>query len=234
MVTKAQLEDQNRIIQELRELIVELQKKVSSLEEKQENYERQTTNNIPEENTWAKVLTGEAKKNEYHSNLLNVVGIEQKERKKKERSIMVFGLPISTASTTEEKQKDDENKVGNLLNSLGLGDDFSSQIEKVHRFKAPNETGKIAPIHVTIKLDGPSGPMYNATEIAKAAKCLKDNPNFKSVYVNPDLTQVQQIHLKRLIKERIQKNNSIDLTKSDFRYGIRSDQVVKIKNIIKS
>ena len=99
----------------------------------------------------------------YHSNLLNVVGIEQKERKKKERSIMVIGLPISTASTKEAKQKVDENKISNLLNSLGLGDDFSRQIEKVHRFKAPNETGKIAPIRVTIKLIGPSSYMYNAT-----------------------------------------------------------------------
>ena len=46
---------------------------------------------------------------------------------------------------------------------------------------------------------------HTATEITKAAKCLKDNPNFKSVYINPDLTQSQQIHLKRLIKERTQK-----------------------------
>ena len=70
--------------------------------------------------------------------------------------------------------------------------------------------------------------MYLATEITKAAKCLKD----KSVYINPDLTESQQIHFKRLIKERTQKNSTLDLKTSDFRYGIRGDQVVKIKNII--
>ena len=37
MVTKTQLEEQNRTIQELRELIVELQKKVSSLKGKQKS-----------------------------------------------------------------------------------------------------------------------------------------------------------------------------------------------------
>ena len=63
-------------------------------------------------------------------------------------------------------------------------------------------------------------------------KYLKDNPNFKSVYINPDLTQSQQILLKRLIKERIQKNNTLNLTTSTFRYGMRGDKVVKIKNII--
>ena len=74
--------------------------------------------------------------------------------------------------------------------------------------------------------------MYLATEITKAAKCRKDNPKYKSVYINPDLTKSQQIHLKRLIKERTQKNSTLDLTTSDFHNGIRGDQVVKIKNII--
>jgi len=79
-------------------------------------------------------------------------------------------------------------------------------------------------------MDGNGGPMSTATEIAKAAKCLKDNPNFKAI--NSDLTQSQQILLKRLIKERTQKNSTLNLTTSTFRYGIRGDQVVKIKNII--
>jgi guanylate kinase len=163
---------------------------------------------------------------------LNVVGIEQKARKKKERSVIVFGLPASTASTPEAKQREDQEKVNVLFNSLQLGNDFASQIEQVHRFKTPNEPEKIAPIQVTVKMDGNGGPMWTATEITKAAKCLKDNPNFKSVYINPDLTQSQQILLKRLIKERIQKNSTLNLTTSTFRYGIRGDQVVKIKNII--
>ena len=71
---------------------------------------------------------------------------------------------------------------------------------------------------------GNGGPALLATEITKAAKCLKDNPNYKSVYINPDLSESQQIHLKRLIKERTQKT----FVTSDFRYGIRGDQVVKI------
>ena len=207
MVNKEQLAAQNILIDELRQLIVELQEKVKSLEKKQESYELKAKSNISEATTWAKVLSSETKKNEYHTNVLNVVGIEQKERKKKERSVIVFGLPASTASTPEAKQREDREKVNVLFNSLQLtiGNDFASQIEQVHRFKTPNEPEKIAPIQVTVKMDGNGGPMWTATEITKAAKCLKDNPNFKSVYINPDLTQSQQIFLKRLIKERIQK-----------------------------
>ncbi len=232
MVNKEQLAAQNILIYELRQLIVELQEKVKSLEKKQESYEQKAKSNISEATTWAKVLSSETKKNEYHTNVLNVVGIEQKARKKKERSVIVFGLPASTASTPEAKQREDQEKVNVLFNSLNLGNDFANQIEQVHRFKTPNEPEKIAPIQVTVKMDGNGGPMLTATEITKAAKCLKDNPNFKAVYINPDLTQSQQILLKRLIKERTQKNSTLNLATSTFRYGIRGDQVVKIKNII--
>lgn len=232
MVNKAQLDAQNAIIEELKGLIVKLQEKVADLEKKQMIHEQSKKSNISEEKTWAKVLFSESKKSEYVTNVLNVVGIEQKARKKKERSVMVFGLPASTASSTELKQKEDKEKVSILFNSLGLGTDFANQIEQVRRFKPPNDAEKVAPIQVTLKMDGNGGPALLATEITKAAKCLKDNPNYKSVYINPDLTESQQIHLKRLIKERTQKNSTLDLTTSDFRYGIRGDQVVKIKNII--
>ena len=73
--------------------------------------------------------------------------------------------------------------------------------------------------------------MWTATEITKAEKCLKDNPNFKSVYINPYLTQSQQIFLKRLIKEIIKKNSTLNLTKSTFRYGIRGGQNQRYNNI---
>ena len=36
-------------------------------------------------------------------------------------------------------------------------------------------------------MDGNGGPMFAATEITKAAKCLKNNPNFKSVHINPEI-----------------------------------------------
>ena len=65
-------------------------------------------------------------------------------------------------------------KVNVLFYSLNLGNDFANQIEQVHRFKTHNEPEKIATIQVTVKMDGNGGPMWTATEITKAAKCLKD------------------------------------------------------------
>jgi hypothetical protein len=151
MVTKAQLDEQKVKIEQLRSLIITLQEKVANLERKQESYEQKAKCSISETSSWAKVLTNEVKKNEYHTNILNVVGIEQKARKQKERNVMVFGIPTSE--------------------------------------------------------------MFVAAEISKAAKCLKDNQDFKSVDINPGLTQSQQIHLKRLLKESIYKKPIVFLYK---------------------
>ena len=81
MVNKDQLNAQNILIEELRQQIADLKEKVANFEKKQESYEQKAKNNISEATTWAKVLSSETKKNEYHTNVLNVVGIEQKERK---------------------------------------------------------------------------------------------------------------------------------------------------------
>ena len=160
MVNKDQLNAQNILIEELRQQIADLKEKAASLEKKQESYEQKAKNNISEATTWAKVLSSETKKNEYHTNVLNVVGIEQKERKKKERSVMVFGLPASTASTSEAKQKEDQTKLNDLFNSLQLYEKLGEQIEKVQRFKTLSDPDKIAPIQVTFKMDG-NGATYS-------------------------------------------------------------------------
>ena len=97
-------------------------------------------------------------------------------------------------------------------------------IEQVHRFSAPVGSNKIAPIRVTIK----ENTDFFANQIANAAKKLKDNAKYKTVYINPDLTQSQQVLLKDLIKKRNSENEKLDQD-TDFRYGIRGDSVVKIK-----
>ena len=82
--------------------------------------------------------------------------------------------------------KEDENKVSNLFNSLNLGNNYANQIERVRGLKSLSDSNKISPIQVTVKNDG-------LAEIAKAAKCLKDNHKFKSFCINPDLTEEQQV-----------------------------------------
>jgi len=111
------------------------------------------------------------------------VGIEQKAKKQKERSIMVLGLQASSASNPEAKETEDQ-KILQLI---------------------------IFNYMKTLLIN----PYY---------KLYIDNPYYKLVYINQDLSQSQ--------KEREQKNSTLNLTMSTFRYVIRGDQVVKIKNIL--
>ena len=58
-------------------------------------------------------------------------------------------------------------------------------------------------------MDGNGGPMFAATEITKAAKCLKNNPNFKSVHINPEIQSMIIQWNKRTIITSINDNTII-------------------------
>jgi hypothetical protein len=66
------------------------------------------------------------------------------------------------------------------------------------------------------------------------AKSLKDSVKFKSVCFSKDLTSVQIVQLKQLIKTKNEENARLDAahkeanTKAKYRNGIRSDRVVKV------
>ena len=57
---------------------------------------------------------------ENQTNLLNAVGFEQKERKKKENNLVLFGVPASTSTTYEEREKEDENISCQILEKIGI------------------------------------------------------------------------------------------------------------------
>ena len=56
---------------------------------------------------------------ENQMNLLNAVGSEQKERKKKENNVVLFGVPTSTA-TTFKREKEDENITCQILEEIWI------------------------------------------------------------------------------------------------------------------
>ena len=57
---------------------------------------------------------------ENQMNLLNAVGSEQKERKKKENNVVLFGVPTSTATTYEKREKEDENITCQIFEEIKI------------------------------------------------------------------------------------------------------------------
>ena len=95
MVDKDQLAAQNLIIEELRLMIVKLQERVKELEDKKVTQETRKFH-IDEATSWSRHLFNSQKgtpTQELQSNILNAVGNEQAARKRKEHSVIVFGMP---------------------------------------------------------------------------------------------------------------------------------------------
>ena len=87
---------------------------------------------------------------ENQMNLLNAVGSEQKERKKKENNVVLFGVSTSTATTYEEREKEDENITCQILEEIVISK-VEQEAAKIIRFRAnqKKETSKPLPIRVS-------------------------------------------------------------------------------------
>ena len=175
---------------------------------------------------WADVVKNNKKKNEEQINLLNAVGNEQKERRNKENKMIVFGLPTSTAADENERQKEDQDKVTQILNEIGI---VHTDMEKVVRFKPKTGSNKPPPIRIEFRRHL-SDRSHGNEDILKAAKKLKNSANFKNIGISNDLTDTQLTQLKNNIKNRNELNSKLKDT-DNFRYGIRGDRVVKVDKL---
>ena len=104
--------------------------------------------------------------------------------------MIVFGLPISTATDESVKIKQDTDKVTLIINELGFR---FPDIVKVARFKPKNGSNKSPSIRVKFTKIERS---HNNEEILKAAKKLKNSASYKSIGISNDLTDSQLIQLK--------------------------------------
>ena len=232
----------NKIIDGLLAEIKLLKDRIKVLEDKdkakndtiksiEKSIEKSKEENINNACTWSKILTHGGKKTqktELQTNILNAVGNEQNERRKRERNVILFGIPNSKAATIEEKAKDDEQKVKQIFNQIGI----TNGEFKVQRFKANPSKPSVAPPPVRVNL-GVQGleTWLKPEEVIKAAKQLKKSTEFKEVFIGLDLTESQIAHLKQLIKSRNALNEELNKlpTASEYYYGIRDDKVVKLR-----
>jgi hypothetical protein len=230
---------ENIVIKGILDRIAKLESKVKLLESENETQKEEISrlrNNLNNSNSsnnsnvgteWRDIVIGKNKKlTENQMNILSVVGAEQKERQFREENLVLFGVPESKATSEEERQKDDEATVFAILDEIGAFKDV-----KIKRFKRnPNKAAALQPRPIRVMV----GCRETALITLKKAKALKGSSHFKSVFFNRDLTTVQIVQLKGLIKTRNEENAKLDTnnketnTKTTFRYGIRNDRVVKV------
>jgi hypothetical protein len=179
-----------------------------------------------------------------YQNVVNATKIELKESNQKKGNIMIFGLEPSERDDEGEREDDDNDRVYEILSicgmkaayeedanvhkqKIGCVSNFDWDFVSARRVKTRN--GKTPPIVVEMKpgyFDKREEPV---NKILKNANKLKNTEKFKGVFLTPDLTLLEREVGKQLREERNRLNTGLSETsKAIFRYGIRSNQVVKI------
>jgi hypothetical protein len=143
---------------------------------------------------------------------------EASERERRKKNVVIFGLPESKNEKAEEKRKDDEKFVRQILTKLEVND---VQVNKIIRYKKKSEK-MIAPI-VIVELENEK--QRNA--VLYASKKLRNIESCEKLYLNADLTPLQRAGFNDLKRQRDELNkNEKD---KNVRHAIRGNNLVKFK-----
>ena len=104
------------------------------------NSNTSSNNQTSVNDSWANILKGNNKMNEVQTNILNVVGNEQNQRRRKERNVMLFGVSSSKAATTELQIKEDKEIVNEIFSEIGLSQDAVSMVSLTRIKPNPSRT----------------------------------------------------------------------------------------------
>ena len=104
------------------------------------NSNTNSNNQTSVNDSWANILKGNNKMNEVQTNILNAVGNEQNQRRRKERNVMLFGVPASKAATTELQIKEDKEIVNEIFSEIGLSQDAVSMVSLTRIKPNPSRT----------------------------------------------------------------------------------------------
>lgn len=168
------------------------------------------------ENSWSEVLK-KGNKSVTRMNIVNAVSDENKERNKKEKNIIIFGLRESEKESVADKKIEDGEEVKKICEALSLDNDT---VEGVFRLRT-KDTTKPKPLVMVLK------DKETRNKFLQAAKQLKTSNDYKTVYLCPDLTEAQRLKFRELVKIRDAKNGKLkDDEKEKKIWCIRDNEVV--------
>lgn len=174
-------------------------------------------------NDWVQVVKSGGGKPKQPAAQLVVVNAsinELKDRERRKKNFIVYGVPEPSCTVTVDKRSADEKFIKDILCSIG-----KSETKPVHtkRLKSKDQA-KPGPILVELTDASLRNP------VLLAAKSLRNSSAYKSVYISPDLTEAERQLDYQLRQERNKLNTELG-NNSPFRYGIRGNQLQKFKKI---
>ena len=125
------------------------------------------------------------------------------QRKRRERNVVISGLDETVHGTVSERIEQDKDRVAEVFKELALPD---MDIESVQRLGKPaSSNGKRL---LLVKLQTFDQKM----RVLQQATALRNSSRFRRVYINPDLTPLQQSKRRELMAEiRRRRDNNEDV-----------------------
>ena len=157
---------------------------------------------------------------ESETRVINAISAEQKEKVKKEKNVIVFGLKESNRKEKQEIKEDDDESIGKVFDAIGLD---KSKIVKHYRLKS-KDTTKPGPLVLEIV---ESSYQKQVLSVARDLNAVEEYKN--RVFINPDLTYRERASLKLLLGERKRLNKEEENKNSTFRFVIRNDLLERIE-----
>lgn len=226
-VSKADFDAQVERIDDLLKQIVTLKKKVKALEAQNAAHEEKITKveeeqkqqPPPADPLWTTIAKKNVKKSKEQLKVINVMADESKERSKKEKNVIVFGLKESAKESIREKKDDDLEEINKILQVLSLQNE---KVEGNFRLNA-KDTTKPKPLVLVLK------DRETRNRFLQAAKKLKGSHEHEAVFLGPDLTEAQRLQYKELVKIRDKKNEKMgEEEKKKKIWCIRDNVVVQL------
>ena len=161
-----------------------------------------------------------------NSGIMNMVAIERKSCQQKEKNLVISGV-----KSTEDREEI-RVEVMEIMKAIGV-----KNLVKKPRLTRFQSNG-----FITMELDSVDTKM----KVLKAAKELRESDDFKEVYINLDLTKAEYERHKELrskqfelngnlpnstgrLKHGLHRFDGIDGAEERFFWGIRRDQLVRIR-----
>jgi len=191
-----------------------IEKKCKECVEEVQNENRSSLKNNVQ--NWSTIAKSGLKQPVEQLIVVNAAINETKDRERRKKNVIVFGLTESTQVVEIEKQADDKKRVEKIINQTGA----SATVTFIRRFKSKSE--RPGPILVGLSEAADRNPLL------LKAKNLRSSEEHKNIYIAPDLTDAERMEDRNLRKRRDELNQQ-RASGEPFRYAIRGNQIVKFK-----
>ena len=123
--------------------------------------------------------------------LFSKVFDEFSERSRREKNIIVSGIDESASGTLDERMANDAERIAAMLRCVGSSAD---SVVDIRRLGKPGSGGRRL-LRVTLSSTD------SKFSVLRNAKLLRNDPDFRGVYINHDRTKMQQAQYKALREE---------------------------------